>query len=69
MAAAVEICAGNSWQSLKAEWIADKPTAQPEESEHTRLLNEQIRRQRELDAEIDAERQRRKRELEANNNK
>lgn len=71
LAEAVDMCAGNSWQSLKAEWVEreNKPTFESEESDYIKAMNEQIRRQRELDAEIDAERQRRKRELEANNNK
>ena len=60
LAAAVEICAGNSWQSLKAEWIADKPTAQPEESDYIKAMNAQVREQKEHDAIIDAERQRRR---------
>lgn len=67
LAAAVEICAGNSWQSLKAEWVT-QPAADSEESEYVKAMNAQIRRQREIDAELEAERQRRKREA-ANNNK
>ena len=65
----VRLMIEHNWLGFEATWVKDDVNAQPEESEHTRLLNEQIRRQRELDAEIDAERQRRKRELEANNNK
>ena len=65
----VRLMIEHNWLGFEATWVKDDVNAQPEESEHTRLLNEQIRRQRELDAEIDAERQRRKREAEANNNK
>lgn len=61
LADAVELCAGNSWQSLKAEWI-EKESAAPEESEYMKAMNAQVRRQREIDAEIEAERQRRMRE-------
>ena len=65
----VRLMIEHNWLGFEATWVKDDVNAQPEESEHTRLLNEQIRRQRELDAEIDAERQRRKRVAEANNNK
>ena len=65
----VRLMIEHNWLGFEATWVKDDVNAQPEESEHTRLLNEQIRRQRELDAEIDAERQRRKGEAEANNNK
>jgi len=70
LAAAVELCAGKSWRGLKAEWIEreNKPTAESEGSDYIRAMNAQIRRQREIDAELEAERQRRKRET-ANNNK
>jgi hypothetical protein len=61
LADAVELCAGNSWQSLKAEWI-EKESASPEESEYMKAMNAQVRRQREIDAEIEAERQRRMKE-------
>ena len=61
LADAVELCAGNSWQSLKAEWI-EKESAAPEESEYMKAMNAQVRRQREIDAEIEAERQRRMKE-------
>lgn len=67
----VRLMIEHNWLGFEAAWVKDTATAQPEISEHTRLLDEQIRRQRELDAEIDAERQRRKKaaEAEANNNK
>ena len=66
LAVAVEICAGNSWQSLKAEWI-EKGSADPEETDYIKAMNAQIRRQREIDAEIEAERQRRMKEHNNNN--
>lgn len=59
----------HNWLGFEAEWVRDsQPTADSEESEYIKAMNAQIRRQREIDAELEAERERRKREA-ANNNK
>ena len=51
-----------NWVGFDAAWVKDIPTAEPEESEYMKSMNAQVRRQREIDAEIEAERQRRMKE-------
>lgn len=67
----VRLLIEHNWLGFEAAWVKDDINAQPEESEYIKAMNAQIRRQRELDAIIDKERQRRKKaaeaEAEANN--
>ena len=58
----VTIMVERNWVGFDAAWVKDIPTAEPEESEYMKAMNAQVRRQREIDAEIEAERQRRMRE-------
>ena len=64
----VRLMIEHNWLGFEAAWVKDTGTADSEESEYVKAMNAQIRRQREIDAELEAERQRRKREA-ANNNK
>ncbi|MBQ2230513.1 MAG: hypothetical protein II425_01730 [Oscillospiraceae bacterium] len=58
----VTIMVERNWVGFDAAWVKDIPTAEPEESEYMKAMNAQVRRQREIDAEIEEERQRRMRE-------
>ena len=58
----VTIMVERNWVGFDAAWVKDIPTAEPEESEYMKAMNAQVRRQREIDAEIEAERQRRMKE-------
>ena len=64
----VRLMIEHNWLGFEAAWVKDTGSSDSEESEYVKAMNAQIRRQREIDAELEAERQRRKREA-ANNNK
>lgn len=52
----VTIMVERNWVGFDAAWLKD---SDPQVSEYMKAMNEQVRRQREIDAEIEAERQRR----------
>jgi hypothetical protein len=64
----VRLMIEHNWLSFEAAWVKDTSSSDSEESEYVKAMNAQIRRQREIDAELEAERQRRK-EAANNNNK
>ena len=63
----VRLMIEHNWLGFEAAWVKDTTSSDPEESEYIKAMNAQIRRQREIDAELEAERQRRREA--ANNNK